>query len=93
MAERSKVVATMSSVTQSIIAAEDRRKAVRLAWDMYPGWESESVDGVAVVGRCEVCRKAILDGDKFASDPEGDILYCRKCAAELPPAEGGWDDA
>ena len=49
--------------------------------DVPTGAEIEEIDGKPCVGRCESCRKPILEGDAYYCDEEG-ILECAGCMEE-----------
>lgn len=61
------------------------RTAARAFFDLNKTWPDEventaTGEGMAVVGGCEMCGQAILEGDDYASDAEDGGHYCVTCA-------------
>ncbi len=56
---------------------KDRGEAVRRFRELFPGADVETVGADVFVASCEVCGKAILDGDTYETDE--DACLCGEC--------------
>lgn len=79
------------------VRAATPEDAVRMALAKGKGamrvhWRAEEVgplggESVVVMGGCEACEGAVLEGTDYSSDEEG-VLVCAACTAESEVARG-----
>lgn len=64
--------------TVEVDNARSPAEAAKLAESLNQDCEATSVDGSPVFGRCEACRKIIMDEDDYFMDSEA-VDFCAEC--------------